>query len=108
MSLRTSISRNSEFREKQVNNVLKTDYALSQVKFYSHWNYRNLYKLNVRPIVIINIKLPGISSMCYGIIINQFKLKKNEKLSLLFTPNKNCYGIALCTLRFAKRKSKNN
>ena len=43
------------------------------LQFYSQWNYRNVNKLNWMPLVILNNKLTGISSMCYGIIINQFK-----------------------------------
>ena len=46
MFLRTAIIRNSEFREKRVNHILKVGYMLSQVKFYSHRNYRNINRLN--------------------------------------------------------------
>ena len=76
MSLKTSISRNSEFRKKRVNHIMKIRYVHSQVKIYSHWNYKNINKLNPTPPVILNNKLRGISSICYGTIITQFGFEK--------------------------------
>ena len=69
----TPIKIDSEFREKWVYHIMKIGYVLSQVTIHSHWNYRNVNKLNWTPAAILNNKLPGISSMCYGIIINWFK-----------------------------------
>ena len=53
--------------------MMKIRYVHSQVKIYSHWNYKNINKLNSTPPVILNNKLRGISSICYGTIITQFK-----------------------------------
>ena len=38
MSLRIAFRRNSRFREKWVNHIMKIGHVLSQVKFYGHWN----------------------------------------------------------------------
>ena len=73
MFLRTAIARNFEFREKPVNQIMKIGYVLSQVKCYIHWNHKNVNKLNCTPPVILNNKLPAISSTCYDVIIDQFK-----------------------------------
>ena len=69
----TPISIDSEFREKWVYYIMKIGYVLSQVTFDSHWNNRNVNKLSWTPAVILSNKLPRISSICYGIIINWFK-----------------------------------
>ena len=65
---RTAFSGNSKFGEKRVNHIMKGS-VLLRVKFSIQWNYRNVNKLSWKP----PVKIPGISSMCYGIIINQFK-----------------------------------
>ena len=76
MSLRTSISKNSEFREKRLNHIIEIGYVLLQVKFYSYWKCENVNKLNQTPPVSL----------------------------LHFAPNKNFHGIGPCTFRFVKGK----
>ena len=39
-------SKNSKFREKRVNHIMKIGYVLSQIKFYSLWKYKNVNKPN--------------------------------------------------------------
>ena len=48
-------SRDSEFQEKGVNQIMKTGYVLLQVKCYSHWNHRSVNKLKW----MLPVKLPG-------------------------------------------------
>ena len=63
---------------------MKIGYVLSQVKFYSHWDYRNVNKHNWISLAILFNKLSETSSMCYSIIINHFKSRGFEKLKAFF------------------------
>ena len=55
-----SLVETPNFEKRRVTAIMKIAYLLAQVKFYSHWNYRNVNKLNWMPPVTLNNKLPGI------------------------------------------------
>ena len=46
MFVRTVFSKNSKFREKRVNHIMKIGHVLSQIKFYSVWKYKSVNKPN--------------------------------------------------------------
>ena len=76
---------------------MKIGYVLSRVNYYSHWNYKNINMLNWTPPVIWNNKLPGISLMCYDVIINQFKWF--WKVQNYFPSNMNNYSYILLQIK---------